>query len=562
MFTLRNSIVLLVIAVIVALPFLLRPAREAPGRADDTLVILSPHNEAIRQEFQAAFARWWRERTGRTVYVDWRSIGGTSEIARYLEGEYAAAFRHHWTRRLGRPWSFAVQAAYANGRLPASATAEEKEARAAFLASDAGCGVDLFFGGGAYDFMVQDRAGRLIDSGVVTAHPDWFSDEAIPQKHAGDDYRGKEGRWLGTVLSAFGIIYNRVSLERLGLPVPAQWTDLADPRYFGEVALADPTKSGSINKAFENLIQQKMHSMVRKRAAGSRATAAENLKSQISDLKSPEPAPLAEATAAAVAAGWAQGLQLIQQIAANARYFTDSAQKVPIDVAAGNCAAGMCIDFYGRQQVEALLRRGESDRLAYVSPEGGTAYSVDPVAMLRGAPDPEVARGFIEFALGMEGQRLWDQKAGTPGGPQRFALRRLPVRKDFYNLPGIDVLRSDPDEKPYAVAEPLVYRADWSGSLFNELRFIIRAMCLDSHRELKQAWRAIHAARERGDMAAADAALAVMLDVSAVDYAAAGGPIKAALGARDKAEEIRMAATLGAHFRAQYRRAAALTRRE
>ncbi|WP_043587915.1 ABC transporter substrate-binding protein [Geminisphaera colitermitum] len=578
MFTLRNGIILAIIAAIVALPFVLRPARNAGGaadggkraaRVDDTLVIITPHNEVIRQEFQAGFVRWWRERTGRTVYLDWRNIGGASEIARYLEGEYTAAFRNHWVNTLGRPWSFTVQSAFANGRLPADASPEAKEARAAFLASNAGCGIDLFFGGGAYDFVVQDRAGRLVDNGVMTLHPDWFGDgeaAVIPRRHAGDDYRGDGGRWYGTVLSAFGIVYNRVSLARIGLPEPRQWTDLADPRYMGEVALADPTKSGSINKAFENVIQQQMQRRVAAVGGG-----------VITEGGSPDPptarsAAIPDGAAAPrlagretrppkVAEGWADGLRLIQRIAANSRYFTDSAQKVPIDVAAGNCAAGMCIDFYGRQQAEALLRRGGSDRLAYVSPEGGTSYSVDPIGLLRGAPNPEVARAFIEYVLSMDGQRLWDQRPGTPGGPERFALRRLPVRRDFYALPGIDALRSDPEERPYEVAEPLIYHPEWTGMLFNELRFIIRALCIDSHAELVSAWRAIHAARASGDPAAvarADAALAVMQDVSAVDYAASLGRIKTALGAKDKAEEIRLAAQLSAHFRSQYRRAAEL----
>lgn len=541
MLTFRNGIILGIIAVIVALPFVLRPDRDAgevgADRADDTLVIITAHNEVIRQEFQAGFTRWWHERSGgRRVYIDWRNIGGASEIARYLDGEYTAAFRNYWVNKLGRPWSFVVQSAYANGRLPADAPAEAREARAAFLASEVGCNIDLFFGGGSYDFIVQDRAGRLVDNGVMRLHPEWFEDAVMPLRHAGDNYRGEGGRWYGTVLSAFGIVYNRVSLERIGLPEPLQWTDLADPRYMGEVALADPTKSGSINKAFENVIQQQMQRSLREHPG---------------------------THAAAVAEGWTEGMRLIQRIAANARYFTDSAQKVPIDVAAGNCAAGMCIDFYGRQQIEALRRRGHSDRLAYVSPEGGTAYSVDPIGLLRGAPNPDVAKAFIEYVLSVEGQRIWDQRPGTPGGPERFALRRLPVRKDFYELPGIEALRSDPEERPYAVADPLIYHAEWTGMLFNELRFIIRALCLDSHGELKAAWRAIHAARASGDpqvRARADEALAVMQNVAVVDYAAASGRIKAALGAKDKAEEIRLAAELSAHFREQYRRVAELAR--
>jgi ABC-type Fe3+ transport system substrate-binding protein len=537
----RNVALLVLLAIVLALPFALRPAAESGhGRADDAVVIISPHNEAIRHEFEAAFRRAHRERTGREVRLDWRLIGGTSEIARYLEGEYIASFQNHWTRVLGRPWSGAVQAAFADGRLGAGASEEAKAAREAFLASEVGSGIDVFFGGGAFDFISQARAGRLVPIYAEgEARPDWMSEDVVPVSHAGDEFRDPRGRWVGAVLSSFGIVYNRDSLARLGLPEPRAWADLTDPRYLGQVALADPTKSGSMNKAFENVLQERIHAVVMRRIATARFWSEE---------------ARAAAEKAAVAEGWTEGLRLLQGISANARYFTDSAQKVPVDVAAGNCAAGMCIDFYGRQQVEALARRAGSERVAYLSPPGGTVFSVDPIGLLRGAPNPGPARAFIEFVMSPEGQRLWNQRPGTPGGPERFALRRLPVRKDAYTAPGVGELRSDPEENPYALENPLVYRPEWTGGLFGELRFIMRVMCLDSHPELVAAWREVVAAGRPPE------AMAAFSDMSAVDYAAASGRIKQALRAKDRVEELRLARELGESFRAQYRRAAELAR--
>ena len=536
----RNAILFVLLAVVLALPFALRPKAEAAAAGEDTVIVISPHNEAIRHEFETAFRRSYRTRTGRGVRIDWRLIGGTTEITRYLEGEYVASFKNLWTGKLGRPWSATVLASFSNGRLAKDAPAEAQEARKAFLESDAGCGIDVFFGGGAYDFISQARAGRLVPMYAEgEAKPDWMHEDVVPVRHAGDDFRDPQGRWSGAVLSSFGIVYNRDALERLGLPEPRGWTDLADPRYAGQVALADPTKSGSMNKAFENVLQQKIHAVVDGRMATARFASE---------------AARAAAEKAAVAEGWSEGLKLLQAISANARYFTDSAQKVPIDVAAGNCAAGMCIDFYGRQQVEALARRAGSTRVAYRSPPGGTVFSVDPIGLLRGAPNPRVARAFIEFVMSAEGQRLWNQRPGTEGGPERFAIRRLPVRKDVYAEPGAAERRSDPEENPYALENPLVYRSEWTGGLFNELRFIMRVMCLDSHPELTAAWREIVAAGSPTE------ALAALSDVSAVDYAAASGLIKQALGAKDKVEELRLAKKLGEHFRAQYARAAELAR--
>jgi iron(III) transport system substrate-binding protein len=532
-------LILAALAGIVALPFALRPKTAADAKTDDTLVLITPHNEALRTEFGRGFQKWYQARTGRTVAVDWRVIGGTSEITRYLEGEYVAAYQNRWTGELKRAWSTEIQAGF-QANPPADAPAAVKEARADFLASNVSSGIDLFFGGGVYDFDRQARAGRIVDSGILQQHPEWFTEAVIPQAVGGQTFWDKEGRWIGSVLSSYGIIFNRDSWRRLGIEQePRQWSDLKDPRLIGEIALCDPTKSGSIAAAFENLIQQQIHLRVAALQASAPALAAR-------DPKALE--------AQAVREGWIEGLRLLQLIGANARYFTDTSQKPPIDVAAGNCAAGMCIDFYGRQQAEAVSRRDGPERLGYVSPPGGTSYSVDPIALMRGAPHAAVAKAFIEYVLSPEGQAVWNLRPGTPGGPERFALRRLPVRKDFYARADLAPLRSDPQEDPFAGGGQLVYRSEWTAGVFNEMSFIIRVMGHDTHTELTRAWRAIIAAPEPRK----SRALAVLQDMSGVDYAKAGTTIKQGLGAKDKSVGIRLAAELGESFRRNYARAEAI----
>lgn len=522
----KRLLVVLLLAGVVALPFFLRPRQGASGAADDTVVVVTPHNEAIRHEFALGFERWYRARTGRSVFVDWRMPGGSSEISRYLEGEYTAAFRALWSGRLGRPWSVEVQAAFQDGRLPGDAPAAAREARAEFLASDAGCGIDVFFGGGAFDFDQQALAGRIVASAVVRNHPDWFSDAAIPQAFGGQPFRDPEGRWFGSVISCYGIVFNRDALRSRGVPrEPSAWSDLADPRLAGAVALCDPTKSGSIAMAFENVIQQQMQ----QRLAGM-----------------PEDQAIRE--------GWLAGLRLVQLIGANARYFTDSSQKPPIDVADGNCAAGMCIDFYGIEQVEAVRRRGDPQRLGFLSPQGGTSYAVDPIALLRGARHRAVAEAFIEFVLSLDGQKLWAFAPGAPGGPREYALRRLPVRRDFYDRGDWARWRTDPGWNPYAERDLLVYRPQWTGPLFRPMALIIRTMCQDTHEDLVRAWRAILAAREPDR----SRALAALQDVRFAGYDRAGGEIRAALASRNQVDEMRVARSLAAEFRKRYAAAEAL----
>src|ERR1700678_2868954 len=132
---LKRGIIILALVAIVAVPFILRPHQPSSEVADDTLVIISPHNEAIRNACTEGFRDWYRARTGRTVFLDWRNIGGTSDIARYLQGQYVASFRNLWTAAPGHGWSAEIQSGFQRGRLPADAPAAVKEARDAFLAS-------------------------------------------------------------------------------------------------------------------------------------------------------------------------------------------------------------------------------------------------------------------------------------------------------------------------------------------------------------------------------------------------------------------------------------------
>lgn len=534
---LKQAFIILALGAILILPFALRPERRSLGVADRSVVIITPHNEATRQEFGRGFQAWYRARTGRSVAVDWRVVGGTSEVARVIEGAYNAAFERHWTAKAGRSWGVEIQAGFVNPKVGAEANESVRAARAEFLASEVSCGIDVFFGGGSYDFARQAQAGRIVPSRIRITHPEWFSDKVLPRTFTGEQFWDDDGCWVGTVLSSYGILYNVDSLARLGVEPPATWRELGDPRYMGALALCDPTKSSSMAKAFENIVQQEIWQACRDSTEGASSN----------EVKT-------------VYHGWKRGLNTLQRLAANARYFTDSSQKPPIDVAQGDCAAGICIDFYGRAQAEVVAERG-SARLGFVTPQGGTVSSVDPIALLRGAPNRDAAELFIEYTLTLDAQKLWNFKPGSPGGPTQFALRRLPVRRDFYERTEWRALRSDPEAAPFSDPSPLVYKPEWTAHVIRELAFVVRVMCLDSHEELSDAMRAINECRVK-DQGRADAAMVRLTEIDGVAYDQVNGRIRLILNAKSKVDEVRLATELGERFRRQYRDAAAIARRE
>jgi ABC-type Fe3+ transport system substrate-binding protein len=399
-----------------------------------------------------------------------------------------------------------------------------------FLGSKVGIRIDLLFGGGSYDFVQHAEAGRLVDSGMLASHPELFGEHAIPQSVGGVPYWDKQGRWVGVCVSAFGICYNREVLGRLGMTrAPERWSDLADPRLAGHVALVDPSKSGSAGKAFEMIVQQAMGKTFAEAGA---------------------PPAGSPAAARALEQGFDDGLRLIRKIAGNSRYFADQASKVTLDIQSGSAAVGTCIDFYGRFDSD---EPGPKQRLGFALPEGGTTMDSDPIGLLRGAPSEDLARSFIEFVLSPAGQGRWAYKLGVPGGPERYALRRTPILPAMFE-PEQRARLSDPDANPYEAARSFTYHAAWTAPLFRALTFVIRVMCVDTEEELHEATEALARSHDPAR------ARAVLDDMSLVSYAVVKGEIAPALASGDPLREVALQNRLVSALKLQYERATELAR--
>ncbi|MDD3702927.1 MAG: extracellular solute-binding protein [Victivallaceae bacterium] len=448
------------LALLLVLPFSLRPVSKFEKvAAAEKIVIVSPHSETIRYEFEKAFCEYYQQKTGSAIGIEWRSIGGTSDIIRYVNDRYEASFREWWQQQDElEQWNGEIAQSFKSPGIlnDPSASESAKKARRIFLDSETGIGIDLMFGGGQYDHHRQAERGFAVDAGLLKLQREWFTPEIIPQQFSGEIFYDTEGRYYGTCLAAFGICYNKDRIAELGLEAPRRWDDLADPRYFQNIALADPTKAGSITKCFEMLIQDQMQ--------------------RVEDDHEQ---------------GWRNGMNLIKIISANARYFTDSASKVTKDTASGNAAAGMCIDFYGRSEAEwsGICNEGV-ERIVFSAPRGGTSLSADPIHLLRGAPHRQGAIEFIKFVLSEDGQKLWNYRVGTPGGPVKYALRRMPIRRDMFTREHQQYM-ADAATNPYNDASGFDYKAELTGRYFNLIRICVKCFALDPLPELRAAWQAI-----------------------------------------------------------------------
>jgi len=359
-----------------------QPISGSSGAADQ-IVVLTPHWEGIRFEFSNGFAKYWKQRTGRDVTMRWLDVGGTSDIVKYISGQ----FKH----------------------------------------TPHGIGIDLFFGGGADSFVELERQGLLAPVQVNPAVLD-----RIPQDISGVPLYSPDKLWFANAISAFGLLYNKTAVARLGLPKPRSWIDLSKPEYFDLVGAGDPRKSGSMHAMFEIILQ---------------------------------------------GYGWNEGWKILQRLARNVRNFTGTASQIGKEVATGEVVYGIAIDTYAGD----IIRQVGADRLEYHLPDDFAAINGDAIAMLKGAPNSDAASAFIEFILSEEGQLLWYAKKGTPGGPVRSELGKLSVLPSLYGkVEPATIFQGN----PFTLPNILAYDAAKAGKRWNLFNDIFGTFLIDLHGQL------------------------------------------------------------------------------
>lgn len=467
----RRYAFLILFAVVLVTPFLLRLAigtgsdgqadrRNAPRR----IVIITPHAEGIRREFQEAFSAWLKARGEPDVAIDYRNFGGgAADIVKYF-GASVGLYRSIGTFR-----------------------------------------VDLVWGGGDYLFDTQLRKqDKSMPEGYL--EPVALRPEVMAAAYPTPDVGGvalydPAAHWYGTALGSFGIVYNKDVVRHLGVAEPKTWADLADPRYRGWLVLADPTRSSSAKTTFMAVVEKAMadawdaDAPAKARHADLKARQAAAEQAGDKDATAKLKAAANDAYQQAMDPGWRAGMGLIRRIAANARVFTDNSLSVPATVGSGDAAAGMAIDFYGRTEVEFS---GDA-RVGYVEPVGATIVNPDPIALVRGAEHRDAAVRFVEFVLSTEGQRLWNARPGAPDGPRATALRRLPIVRSVY-ADSAYVSRHFSDRvNPFEVAGSFNTRNDRKQT-FPILGELIQASCLDLLDELRDTRTEILASPKAADL--------------------------------------------------------------
>jgi len=251
----------------------------------------------------------------------------------------------------------------------------------------------------------------------------------IPPKVGTFPVHDPDGFFFGFALSGYGMMWNKPYLQTHKLKPPKEWTDLVDPGYFGHLSISAPSRSGTTHLTVESILQ---------------------------------------------AYGWEKGWALLLNMGGNMAVVTERSFGVPEGVNNGQFGIGIVIDFFGLSAIAS----GFPVDFAYPSL---TPIVPANVGIVKGGPNSENAKRFINYLLSEEGQMvLFKPEIGRlPVIPELYVKAPAGYPNPFkMKLGGLD-FNSELSSLRYSIVNPL----------FDQIiTFRLN--------ELKEAWGAVYKAEK------------------------------------------------------------------
>ncbi|HEY2918502.1 MAG TPA: extracellular solute-binding protein [Candidatus Binatia bacterium] len=251
----------------------------------------------------------------------------------------------------------------------------------------------------------------------------------IPTKIGNFPIHDPDGKYFGFAISGYGLMWNKNYLKAHKLPAPKEWTDLINPRYYNHLVISAPSRSGTTHLTVETILQ---------------------------------------------AYGWEKGWALLLNAGGNIGSITERSFGVPEAVISGQYGVGVVIDFFGLSAIAS----GQPVEFVYPSQ---TSVVPASVGIVKGGPNPQEARSFVNYLLSEAGQMVLFS-------PE---IARLPVIPELYAKAPKDY--------------PNPFKTKMGGVEFNDAISSARRDVVNSlfdhtitfrHRELREAWKSIYTAEE------------------------------------------------------------------
>ncbi len=292
--------------------------------------------------------------------------------------------------------------------------------------------IDVWWGGGI-DAFETARKEDLLQKLDIDAKESDDALKAIPKELAGLPLYNDAGFYFGYTVGGFGIMWNTKYTGDNKIPEPKEWADLTNSVYRKHVIMADPARSGS-TLAIVEIILQSM--------------------------------------------GWNDGWKLLKEISANTATFSARSSEVPDAVVRGDHGVGLVIDFYAFQ----TQQKGAPIKFVYPTL---TIFNADSMALIKGSPNQELGKKFINWLLSKKGQSLLFDKE----------VYRPPIRKDAYEKPPAGF------PNPFGTTLTVKYNSDLGAGRNAAVPAIFTATIINRHVDLVSAEDEIIAAKKALDTA-------------------------------------------------------------
>ncbi len=206
--------------------------------------------------------------------------------------------------------------------------------------------------------------------------------------NVGADFKDPDGLWTGWYIGIFGFVFNtdRFSKDIPGAKKPATWDDLLDPVWKGNLILPDPLKTGGgyIFIATQIFRYYAAANMSATTAATMAATAA-------ATAAADDPAKYADAEDKA--------MEFMKQLHANIGQYAGTAPQAIQLVGDGQ--------FIGAPNWshDILTAKTRGQPIDLIVPEQ-TGFEVGAVSIVKGGPNTEAAKAFVDWVLTKEAGEL------------------------------------------------------------------------------------------------------------------------------------------------------------
>lgn len=215
----------------------------------------------------------------------------------------------------------------------------------------------LWFGGPSDTFIVAKEDGLLAPY-----------TESLAWQYIDKRFKDPDGYWIGIYMGFLGFVSNKDFLEKHGIQPPQSWYDLLKPVFKGEISMAYPYTSGTAYTRLATLV---------------------------------------------FLMGEDKALEFEKKLSEQVHHYTRAGSACVTEVGLGEVAVGIA---FAHDILAKGVAKGYPVVLSF--PKEGTGYEIGGMALIKGGPEPELAKVFYDWMTSAEAQSLFKKWYRLPLNPE------------------------------------------------------------------------------------------------------------------------------------------------